>query len=68
MIVIILIILCLLLIPEIIFERIEPFFEGAIKSVMWSSYHNVAIPYSELPIFLMIAPFVTDKAKMKKAF
>ena len=60
-------ILFLVLIPEIKLENIQPILEG-LKPIIKGSYHILGLPYLELFIFLMITPYVTEKANMNKAF
>lgn len=67
-IIVMLFILFVLLLPETKFENIQPIFEGGMKPIVMGVYQNLGVPYLELPIFLMIAPYVTEKLKMKKAF
>ena len=66
-IVVLLFMLFLFLIPEIKLENIQPILEG-LKPIIKGSYHILGLPYLELLIFLMITPYVTEQAKMKKAF
>jgi spore germination protein KB len=60
--------LFLFLIPQIKLVNIEPIFGEGIKPIVRGSYIYLGESLIELPIFLMIAPYVTDKQKMKKAF
>ncbi|MDQ1003414.1 spore germination protein KB [Neobacillus niacini] len=67
-IVLLLLMLFLFLIPQIKLENIQPIFGEGIKPIISGSYHHLGLPYLQLHILLMIAPFVTEKAEMKKAF
>ncbi|MGM0876083.1 MAG: GerAB/ArcD/ProY family transporter [Bacillota bacterium] len=67
-IIVLFLILFLFLIPEIKFENIQPIFGEGLKPIIKGIYSNLGLPFLELIIFLMITPFVTEKAKMKKAF
>ncbi|MFC0272051.1 endospore germination permease [Metabacillus herbersteinensis] len=67
-IIILLFMLFFLLIPEIKFENIQPIFGEGIKPIMKGSFSNLGLPYLELIVFLMITPYVTEKAKIKNAF
>lgn len=67
-IVILLLMLFLLLIPELKFENVQPILEGGPKPVLKGAYIDLSMPYLQLAILLMIAPFVTENSNMKKAF
>lgn len=67
-IVMLLFILFIFLIPEIQFKNIQPIFGEGMKPIIKTSYHHLGLPYLELVIFLMITPYVNEKAKMKKNF
>jgi spore germination protein KB len=67
-IVVLLVMLFIFLIPEIKLENIQPIFGEGMKPIIKSSYTNLTMPYLQLAILLMVTPFVTEKAKMKKAF
>ncbi|MEY9868012.1 spore germination protein (amino acid permease) [Peribacillus sp. B2I2] len=67
-IVVLLFILFLFLIPDIKIEKMQPIFEGGMKPIMKGAYHSLALPYVQLVFFLMITPFVNEKAAMKKNF
>ena len=67
-IVMLLLILFLFLIPEIKLENIQPIFGEGMKPIIKGSYHILGLPYLELAILLMVTPYVTEKAAMKKAF
>ncbi|MGG6445953.1 GerAB/ArcD/ProY family transporter [Pseudobacillus badius] len=60
--------LTLFLIPEIKVENIQPILEGGIKPVLKGTFHQLGIPYLQLIIFLMITPYVNEKANMRKYF
>jgi spore germination protein KB len=60
--------LFLLLIPNIKIENIQPIFGEGIKPIVKGSFIYLGESLIEFPIFLMITPYVTQKAKMKKAF
>ncbi|MGM0878293.1 MAG: GerAB/ArcD/ProY family transporter [Bacillota bacterium] len=49
-------------------ENIQPIFGEGMKPIMKGLYSHLGIPYLQLVTFLMITPYVTEKAKMKKAF
>ncbi|KAA9014903.1 GerAB/ArcD/ProY family transporter [Niallia endozanthoxylica] len=63
-----LLMLSLLLIPELKFENIQPIFGEGLKPIMNGLYTNLSLPYLQLAILLMITPFVTQEAKMRKTF
>ena len=67
-IVMMLLMLFLFLIPEIKLENIQPIFGEGMKPIIKGSYHILGLPYLELAILLMVTPYVTEKAAMKKAF
>jgi spore germination protein KB len=67
-IVVLLIFLFFFLVPEIKIVNIQPILGEGIKPIINGAYHNLALPFLELPILLMITPYVTEKIKMKKAF
>ena len=67
-IVMMLLMLFLFLIPEIKLENIQPIFGEGMKPIIKGSYHTLGLPYLELAILLMVTPYVTEKAAMKKAF
>lgn len=60
--------LVVFLIPEIKLVNIQPIFGEGMKPIIKGSYSMLGLPYLELAIFLMITPFVAEKAKIKKAF
>nr|WP_263327771.1 endospore germination permease [Neobacillus sp. Marseille-Q6967] len=60
--------LILFLFPLIKLENIQPIFGEGIKPILNGSYHHLGLPYLQLLILLMITPFVTEKAEVKKAF
>lgn len=66
--VLLLFILFLFLIPQIKLENIQPILGEGMKPIIKGSYTNLGLPYLQLTAFLMITPYVTEKAKMKKAF
>ncbi|MCQ6281242.1 endospore germination permease [Bacillus sp. EB600] len=63
-----LILLFLFIIPEIKIENIYPILGDGLKPVMRGIYQTLTIPYVQLVVFLMVTPYVTEKAKIKKAF
>ncbi|MBZ5753796.1 GerAB/ArcD/ProY family transporter [Metabacillus rhizolycopersici] len=67
-IVMMLLMLLLFLIPEIKLENIQPIFGEGMKPIIKGSYHILGLPYLELAILLMVTPYVTEKATMKKAY
>ena len=54
--------------PEIKLENIQPIFGDGMKPIIKGSYHILGLPYLQLAILLMVTPYVTEKAVMKKAF
>ena len=60
--------LFLFLIPEIKLENIQPIFGQGLKPIIKSSYHILGLPFLELAILLMVTPYVTEKAAMKKFY
>ena len=58
----------LFLIPIIKIENIQPILGEGIKSIMKGSYHVLGLPFLELAVILMITPYISEKAKMKKNF
>jgi spore germination protein KB len=60
--------LFILIIPELNLENIQPFLGEGIKSIIKGTYHNFGLPFLELIIFLMITPYVNEKAKTTKAY
>jgi spore germination protein KB len=58
--------LFLLLFPEIKLEKIEPILGEGLIRIIRGSYNSLSLPYTQLIIFLMITPFVTEKNKVKK--
>ncbi|MFJ7510316.1 endospore germination permease [Peribacillus simplex] len=66
--VLLLFILFVFLIPDIKIENMQPIFEEGLKPIMKGSYHSLALPYVQLVFFLMITPYVNEKAEMKKNF
>ncbi|MCQ6276100.1 endospore germination permease [Bacillus sp. V3B] len=67
-IVLLLFLLFLFLIPQLKIENIQPIFGEGIKPMMKGSYNHLGLPYLQLAIFLMITPYVTGKAELKKYF
>ncbi|MFC0274742.1 endospore germination permease [Metabacillus herbersteinensis] len=67
-IIVLLFLVFLFLLPESKFENVQPIFGEGMKPIINGIYHSLGNPYLQLLIFLMITPFVTEKAKMKKAF
>lgn len=63
-----LLMLFLFIIPEIKLENIQPMFEAGLKPIIKATYNNLSLPYIQLIIFLMVAPYVNEKKQMKKAF
>jgi spore germination protein KB len=63
-----LILLFLFLIPEIKLVNIQPIFGEGMKPIIKGTYSNLGLPFLELAIFLLITPYVTEKAEMEKAF
>ena len=61
-------ILILFLIPEIKLENMQPLLGNGLKPIIKTVYRNVGLPYLELVIILMITPYVSEKAKINKAF
>jgi spore germination protein KB len=67
-IIMLLFILFLFLMPQIKLVNIEPVFGEGLKPIIRGAYHNLTLPFLEFSVFLMITPYVTDQAKMKKSF
>ncbi|MCM3653484.1 endospore germination permease [Metabacillus litoralis] len=67
-IILLLLLLFLFLIPQIKLENIQPIFGEGMKPIIKGSYENIALPYAQFVILLMITPYVTEKKEMKKAF
>ncbi|MCK1991227.1 endospore germination permease [Peribacillus muralis] len=67
-IIVLLFILFLFLIPDIKIENLQPMLEEGMKPILKGSYHSIAHPYIQLIFFLMITPYVNEKAEMKKNF
>ncbi|WP_227551747.1 GerAB/ArcD/ProY family transporter [Metabacillus sediminilitoris] len=63
-----LLMLFLFLIPEIKLENVQPILEAGLKPFMKATYNNLSIPYNQLIILLMVAPYVNEKKQMKRAF
>jgi spore germination protein KB len=61
-------ILFLFLLPETKIENIQPILGEGMRPIIKGSFQCLGLPYLELAIILMITPYVTEKAKMKKAF
>ena len=61
-------ILILFLIPEIKLKNMQPILGNGLKPIIKTVYRNVGLPYLELVIILMVAPYVSEKTKMNKAF
>jgi spore germination protein KB len=60
--------LFIFLIPLIKLENLQPIFGDGIKPIIYGSYSQLGLPYLQLHILLMVTPFVTEKAEVKKAF
>ncbi|MGE7759556.1 GerAB/ArcD/ProY family transporter [Peribacillus sp. NPDC097895] len=67
-IVVLLFILFLFITPDVKIENLQPIFEEGMKPLLSGSYHSLALPYVQLVFFLMITPYVNEKAEMKKNF
>ena len=61
-------ILILFLIPEIELENMQPILGDGLKPIIKGLYRNLGLPYLELIIILMITSYISEKAKMNKAF
>jgi spore germination protein KB len=59
-------ILTILLLDEIKLDNILPILEDGIKPVLSGTYRTFGIPFLDLVVLLMIAPFVTSPEKVKK--
>ena len=58
--------LSLFLLPQVESNRILPILENGINPILEGVYHILALPFLELFIFLMIAPYVKTPAKIGK--
>ncbi|MCQ6280813.1 endospore germination permease [Bacillus sp. EB600] len=66
-IIILIVLLCLLIIPHIKLENIQPVFGEGLKPIIKNVYINWGQTL-QMGIFLMIMPYVTKKEEMKKSF
>ncbi|WP_144552496.1 endospore germination permease [Peribacillus simplex] len=66
--VLLLCILFVFLLPDIKIENMQPIFEEGMKPIMNGAYHSLALPYVQLVFFLMLTPYIKEKAEMKKSF
>jgi spore germination protein KB len=55
------------LLPEIVITNLFPILEDGIKPVIKASIFSLGVPFSDLVIFLMIAPLVAAPQKIGKA-
>ncbi|WP_141430991.1 endospore germination permease [Bacillus sp. 03113] len=60
-------ILYITLSPQMQWANIQPIMEANIKTILKANYHYMSILYLQLPVFLMLAPFVNQKKAAGKA-
>lgn len=56
-----------LLIPEIDFTNLSPFYENGIRPILKASYITIGIPFTDIVILLMITPYVAPTTKSGKS-
>ncbi|GGE33514.1 germination protein GerKB [Pullulanibacillus camelliae] len=63
--------LCLmfiLLLPQINLSHLTPILDGGVRPIFRAAFTFLGLPFLELPIFLMIIPYVDNQKHIKKCF